>query len=196
MVFTSYGNRAEREGERAALLVDVGAEPADARHADREVRLLLFGELLHLPRRHDLLGQVLEVLGLERRHLAARCSSPLTRMVGRPAHLELQVGAAALDHLRDGLLEVERGGAARPRRRWRSAIGIHPEEDLAEFDRLRVLDADLADHARELGLDFVHDLHCLDDADRLARGDPRARPSHTDRRPAPARRRRCPPSAT
>jgi hypothetical protein len=50
-------DRAERERHRAALLVHVGAEPAHARHADREVRLLVLGELLDLARRHDLLGQ-------------------------------------------------------------------------------------------------------------------------------------------
>src|SRR2546427_8537607 len=37
-----------------------------ARHADREVRLLVLGELLDLPRRHDLLGERLQFLRLER----------------------------------------------------------------------------------------------------------------------------------
>src|SRR5439155_17552312 len=53
-----------------------------------------------------------------------------------------------------------------------SAIGIYPEKDLAEFHRLRVVHQDLAHHAGDLGLDFVHDLHRFDDAHRLARGDP------------------------
>src|SRR6476661_2994580 len=55
-----------------------------------------------------------------------------------------------------------------------SAIGIHPEEGLTELHRLRVVHQDLAHHAGDLGLDLVHDLHCLDDAHRLARRDPRA----------------------
>src|SRR5215211_2901706 len=54
-----------------------------------------------------------------------------------------------------------------------SAIGIHPEEDLAELHRLRVVHHDLAHDAGDLGLDLVHDLHRLDDAHRLPRGDPR-----------------------
>ena len=58
------GDGAERERQRAPLLVDVGAEPPHARHPDGEVRLFLLGELLDLARRHHLLGQQLEVLGL------------------------------------------------------------------------------------------------------------------------------------
>src|SRR5512144_1060920 len=52
-----------------------------------------------------------------------------------------------------------------------SPMRIHPEEDLAEFDGLRVLDAHLADRALHLGLDFVHDLHRLDDAHDLPLAD-------------------------
>src|ERR1051326_927903 len=48
------------------------------------------------------------------------------------------------------------------------AIRIDPEQRLAVLDGLRVLDEDLAHDARELGLDFVHDLHRLDDAQDLA----------------------------
>src|SRR5512147_2102117 len=52
-----------------------------------------------------------------------------------------------------------------------SAMGIHPEEDLAELDGLGILHADLADRALHLGLNFVHDLHRLDDAHHLPRDD-------------------------
>src|SRR3989454_253976 len=55
-----------------------------------------------------------------------------------------------------------------------SGMRIHPEEDLAELDRLGVLDAHLAHHAADFGLDFVHDLHRFDDADHLPRRDPAA----------------------
>src|SRR5919201_1139079 len=48
-----------------------------------------------------------------------------------------------------------------------SPMRIHPEKDLAELYRLRVLRGDLTNHARDLGLDLVHDLHGFDDADNL-----------------------------
>src|SRR6185436_9520165 len=48
-----------------------------------------------------------------------------------------------------------------------SPMRIHPEKDLAEFHRLRVLSDHLANHARDLGFDLVHDLHGFDDADHL-----------------------------
>src|SRR5262249_22000138 len=54
-----------------------------------------------------------------------------------------------------------------------SPMRIHPEKDLAELHRLRVLRRDLANHARDLGLDLVHDLHRFDDADDLPHGHPR-----------------------
>src|SRR5687767_8010827 len=53
-----------------------------------------------------------------------------------------------------------------------SAIGIDPEEDLPEFHRRGVVDADFLDHAADLGLDLVHDLHRFDDADHLPRSHP------------------------
>src|SRR5258706_7387657 len=42
------------------------------------------------------------------------------------------------------------------------------EEGLAVFDRLAVLDQDRLDGARGVGLDLVHQLHRLEDADRFA----------------------------
>src|SRR3954453_21276938 len=48
-----------------------------------------------------------------------------------------------------------------------SAIRIYPEKDLTELDGLTVLHVDLADDARDLGFDLVHDFHRLDDADSL-----------------------------
>src|SRR5688572_24485827 len=65
-------------------------------------------------------------------------------------------------------LKVEVGAAAG----LASAIRIYPEEDLSKLDRMAVLNVDLADHPGDLGLDFIHDLHRLDDADGLPRGDP------------------------
>src|SRR5438445_484277 len=55
-----------------------------------------------------------------------------------------------------------------------SPMRIHPEKDLAELHRLRVLRGDLSNHACDLGFDLVHDLHGLDDADHLPHVHPAA----------------------
>src|SRR5256885_12983214 len=49
--------------------------------------------------------------------------------------------------------------------------GLQVEEKLAELDRLGVLDVDRADDALDVGLHLVHELHRLEDAERLARRD-------------------------
>src|SRR6058998_3687116 len=54
-----------------------------------------------------------------------------------------------------------------------SPMRIHPEKDLAELHRLRVLRGDFPNDAADLGLDFVHDLHRFDDADHLTYVHPR-----------------------
>src|SRR6476620_5754821 len=58
---------------------------------------------------------------------------------------------------------------------WRSGrrgswatTSLDDEQGLAVLDRLAVLDQDLGDRAGHVGLDLVHDLHGLDDADRVA----------------------------
>src|SRR5215210_3754391 len=48
------------------------------------------------------------------------------------------------------------------------------EQELAELDGVAVLDVNALDDSVEIGLDLVHQLHCLEDAQRLARGDRRA----------------------
>src|SRR3569832_2329439 len=52
--------------------------------------------------------------------------------------------------------------------------GANLEQGLTEFDRLGVLDEDGGDHAASFGLDLVHDLHRLDDADNGVRVNFRA----------------------
>src|SRR5205085_12018999 len=53
-----------------------------------------------------------------------------------------------------------------------SDMRLDPEQDLAELDRRRVLGRHFAHRAGDFGLDLVHDLHRLDDAERLAGVDP------------------------
>src|SRR5262245_26665508 len=53
------------------------------------------------------------------------------------------------------------------------AIWVDPEEHLPVLDGLRVLNENLLDDARVLGLDLVHDLHRLDDAEDLPLRDAR-----------------------
>src|SRR5688572_17284878 len=89
-------------------------------------------------------------------------SSPFTRTVGgRPTFrsrsdaLRCTIWAMVFLKLN---VEAEEAFAAVD-----SPIGIYPEEDLAELDRLRVFHAHFADDAADLGLDLVHDLHRFDD---------------------------------
>src|SRR5713101_5804804 len=49
----------------------------------------------------------------------------------------------------------------------RSAQRLHQEQRLSELDRLAVLHHHLDDASRDLGLDLVHQLHRLDDAEHL-----------------------------
>src|SRR5690606_20460474 len=51
------------------------------------------------------------------------------------------------------------------------AASADHEQGLAVLDRLAVLDQDGLDHAAGVGLDLVHQLHRLDDAQALAAGD-------------------------
>src|SRR5689334_20088152 len=55
-----------------------------------------------------------------------------------------------------------------------SPMRIHPEKDLAELYRLRVLRRDFPHHPRDFGFDLVHDLHRFDDANDLPHVHPRA----------------------
>src|SRR5438309_7376122 len=50
-----------------------------------------------------------------------------------------------------------------------SGMGIYSEKGLSELDGLGVLHQHLPNDARHLGLDFIHDLHRLDNAHHLPR---------------------------
>src|SRR5512138_871373 len=108
--------------------------------------------------------------------ISSACSSPLTRTVGGRPTLSSRSEAFrwtiwAMVCLKLKVDAGELGAVACPA----SAIGIHPEEDLAELHRLCVIHQDLAHDAGDFGLDLVHDLHRFDDAHRLTRRDPGAR---------------------
>src|SRR2546430_10056975 len=55
-----------------------------------------------------------------------------------------------------------------------SVMGVDSEKGLSELDGLGVLHQHLPDDARDLGFDFVHDLHRFDDAHHLPRRHPTA----------------------
>src|SRR5688500_1817166 len=55
-----------------------------------------------------------------------------------------------------------------------SGPGIDAEEHLPVFHRDGVLDADLGDRALDVALQLVHELHRLDDAERVALAHARA----------------------
>src|SRR5437660_4260166 len=95
-------------------------------------------------------------------------SSPLTRIVaGRPT-LSSRSEPVRCTICVMAFLKLKTGPCGA------SAIGIDPEKDLSELHGLRVLDAHFLDHALNLGLDLVHDLHRLDDGDHLPRRHPAA----------------------
>src|SRR5512143_2517467 len=98
-------NGAHGVAQRPALLIDVDAEPTDARHADREVALLLFGELLDLARRHELFGQRLEILRAQRLVLE-RLQLTVDADRRRTSDLQMQVGSVASDQLLEHGLEA------------------------------------------------------------------------------------------
>src|SRR6478672_7892183 len=107
--------------------------------------------------------------------ISSVCSSPFSRMVGGRPTLSSRSEAFrctiwAMVFLKLNVDPLAAVAVACPA----SAIGIYPEEDLTELDRLRVIHQHLAHDAGDLGLDLVHDLHRLDDADCLTRRDPGA----------------------
>src|SRR5690606_10428635 len=57
------------------------------------------------------------------------------------------------------------------RMRRNTSHPLQAEQRLAELDRSAVLHEDRGDLGRELGLDLVHHLHRLDDAQRAVGGD-------------------------
>src|SRR6185436_9837588 len=95
-----------RVAEGAALLIQVDAEPSDARYTDREVAFLLFGEHVDLARRHQLLGEGFEILGTERRMIEGlQLAVDADRW--RPSDFQVQVGSVPLDHLLEDGFEID-----------------------------------------------------------------------------------------
>src|SRR5207253_9585046 len=103
--------------------------------------------------------------------LSSASSSPFTRIVaGRPTF------KSRSDALRWTMSVI---AALKLKVGWplwgASGMGVDSEKGLSELDGLGVLHQHLPDYARHLGLDFVHDLHRLDDAHYLARRHAAAR---------------------
>ncbi len=92
------GHGSERVGDRSALLVGVDAEAPDARHREREVGLLLLGELLDVLGRHDLLGEAAQVFLLERRQLHGHHVAIDAERRG-PPDFQVKVRCVRLDHV-------------------------------------------------------------------------------------------------
>src|SRR5262245_13182541 len=92
--------------------------------------------------------------------------SPLTRTVGGRPTLSSRSDACRCTICEIACLKLNGGGPLTPSLPSGSPMRIHPEEGLAELDRLSVLDGDFANGPAELGLDLVHDLHRFDDANR------------------------------
>ena len=99
----------QHEADRAALAHHVDAEAADARHRVREVGFARRDELLGALLRHD---RERDALGLDRRH--RRVVDALEAAVDaderRRAHLDVDVGRAALDGVGEQLIEIQHAG--------------------------------------------------------------------------------------
>src|SRR5690242_5860845 len=97
--------------------------------------------------------------------ISSAWSSPLSRMVGGPPTLSRRSEALRCTICPMVCLKLN-VDAGVPLGAGDSAIGIDPEEDLAELHRLRVVHQNLPHHAGDLSLDLVHDFHRFDDAHR------------------------------
>src|SRR4030081_652175 len=103
-------------------------------------------------------------------------SSPCRRSVGERPTLRwrsdaLRCTSCCSTSLKSNPLPVAEGAAAAPAPgadgAGRLAIRVDAEERLAILHRLRVGGEHLRHHTGDLGLDLVHDLHRLDDAEDL-----------------------------
>src|SRR6478735_3957884 len=98
--------------------------------------------------------------------------SPFKRMVGGRPTLSRRSDPPRCTICEIAPLKLNAGPVAGAAAGAASAIGVHPEEDLPELDRRGIHGGHFLDDPRDLGLDLVHDLHRLDDADHLARLHP------------------------
>src|SRR5687768_2468151 len=100
--------------------------------------------------------------------------SPLTRTVGGRPTFRCRSDPPRCTIWEMACLKLNGAAAAGASSPGKSAMGIHPEEDLAKLDRLGILDTDFPDDPAELRFDLIHDFHRFDDADRLPRRHPGA----------------------
>ena len=97
---------AQDEPDRAALLEDVAAEAAEARHAVGEVDFLRFLELLALRRRHDRGAHRDDVLVVEPLLLGRRHQRAADAHHREAADLEVQVRGAVFDRDLQEIVDV------------------------------------------------------------------------------------------
>jgi hypothetical protein len=118
-------NRAHREAQRPALLIQVDAKPADAGHADGEVAFLFFRVLLDLLGVHELLGEPLQVFRLERGELQ-RMQVAVEADGGWTADLQVQVRRVELHQLLHHGLEIQAAdGVGHALGRWNCRLTRH-----------------------------------------------------------------------
>ncbi len=146
---------AQHDADRAALLEDVGAEPAEAGDAVGEVDLLGLPELLDVLRPHDRAGHRLGVRAVEAllvgRH-DQRAVDPHHRIA---ADLQVQVGRAAGDGRLQQVIDMH-GGACGPPARL-SARAAAPDGAAAPTGLQRLAGIDVRQPAVPVGRLAVDD---------------------------------------
>src|SRR6185437_11368480 len=104
----------------------------DARHADREVRFLVLRELLYLLRGLDLLGERLEILRAQRRHVE-REQVTMHAQHRWTSDFQVQIGRAILNEPLQNGLEVEGRRRRRRRRRGREVRGGRGRSEISHW---------------------------------------------------------------
>jgi hypothetical protein len=101
-------NGAERAGHRAALHEDVGAKARQALHAEREIELVVFFELVLLRVGEN---RIAELFGLDRRERRGlqRHQVSVDAQLRRTAGGDVEVGSALLDHRLQKLMKIRQG---------------------------------------------------------------------------------------
>ena len=92
------GDDPDRGRDRAALTIDVAAEPCQALDAERQVELVVLLELLLLPLVQDAVGKPLSVLGRQPLKLGQRRQLAVQPYLWGGARRNVQIGRPPFDH--------------------------------------------------------------------------------------------------